>query len=149
MSIPGRSSFGQLPEPPSFLGWVAQLIAVYAGSLIGYFLIHLVFLRGVADSPAELVFDYVLFAAEALTFAWVAAYLFPRSTGEGRWIWTLPVVLLSMTAFITLYRGDSREFRALWFSEYDIPVIFFTLPTWACCWYSAAMKLFRTGRPVL
>jgi len=120
-------------------GWAIQLTFAYFCPLVVVVILSV--LLSAPDSVMWQFLDYLIFGLVSLVLALSVSQLFPGSTAEGRWIWTMPVGLLVCGVLwdMTLGRLDSALTALVGTGEVGWVKVLITLPAWGCCWYSATM----------
>jgi hypothetical protein len=129
---------------PSFLlGWVLQSVVVYFGPLI--LVIFLSTWLSAPDSVTWQILDYVIFGLSGMTMALVVSGIMATTDNAGRWVWTLPVILLICNVAWDTFHGDVNSFRNAFLGTGEAGWVkgLLTLPAWASCCYSATMAWHR------
>lgn len=142
---------GSVQREFSFWSWILQLLFAYIGPVLVLGVLESAL--NAQDTPATDVLAYVALAIIAV----LAALLLRRTSGdvsrEGSRVWIVPAAIeatmlihelslsgLKMALHTFFFAADRRQGEEMW-------VIFLlTLPTWSCCWYSAAMSWHRASR---
>ena len=84
----------------------------------------------------------------AAAMALVASRISISAPYEGRWIWILPVLVVSAAVIWDVSIGHASELPGFFWDpgpghgEEAIGTLL-TWPAWSCCWYSAVMQLHR------
>lgn len=127
--------------------WTMQLVVVYCGPTL-----LLALIENALGEPAAPIEEAVVGFSGVALIAFLAALamdrLSPGSAREGVWVWLLPTCLLAagvlfdalsmpneLAGFFYAPRGDP-----------DPTPVLLTVPTWGCCWYSAATYWRRRRR---
>jgi hypothetical protein len=132
--------FQTVDSGPSFGSLLLQLFLAYFGPMAVLMAFH-VWLRG-RETPVSQILDYVFLAAAGIALALLVTALARNSTRLGIFVWILPAAIELWAAIDeSLLFGISSLGSTLFYGQGEDGwvVMALTLPTWSCCWYSAAM----------
>lgn len=128
-----------------FPSWLAQLLGVYFGSLVGISLLE--HSLDMPDTFATEILTYVFFATAGLLLACLTSVIWRDAAREGALIWIVPAGLEVMCVIGQgVSGGPASAFHGLFFSagpgqgEGSWGIVIVTLPTLCCCCYSIVMK---------
>ena len=132
----------------SFGSWAIQFVAAFFGPII--LLTGLEMLLGIQGETAiSQVVSLLFLGAVAVLMALLTVRISPDATDEGRWIWTLPMILVATAVIWDGSTGHASELSGcLWDpgpgrGEGAFGTLI-TWPTWSCCCYSSLMQLRRS-----
>lgn len=135
--------FEEIERDYSFLFWVLQSVLAFFGPLMAWAFISIE--MNLQDTIRPQIAGYAFVAAAACGCALVVGRFFRSSALEGVWIWPIPVIILLWGVAETLV-SDGLAAAVNGFVFVPGPGrgeeswgILLTIPTWACCWYSATM----------
>jgi hypothetical protein len=126
------------------VSWAVQLLLASVVPLIALGAIESAL--NTQDTLAPQLLGYAFLAVVGTGLAFVVSALNRAWIEVGVWVWILPVIIeiwaaisegsstggLASVGHLFLIPGPGR-------GEEGLGVVFFTYPTWSCCWYSAAM----------
>ena len=136
--------FDKIERDFSFGSWVLQLLAAYCAPIVLLGILETSL--AVQDTSMTQLLRYAFVAAAAVALALLISAFIGGSVREGKRIWIIPV-LFEVSAFVSAMASvdaGSRLRALVWVAdpgrgEESWTMVLLTLPTWGCCWYSAAM----------
>lgn len=131
--------FQTVDSGPSFGSLLLQLFMAYCGPIAILIAFH-VWLHA-PETPASQILDYVFLAAAGIALALFVTALTGNSTKLGIFVWVLPAAIELYAAISeSLSFGIASLGSTLLYGQGEDGwvVMVLTLPTWSCCWYSAA-----------
>jgi len=148
MTVKAEGSGNALQWSAVLLGWFAQTMVSYFAPMVLYMILSL-WVKP-REANLSLFLDYGTMFVFSASLSLAVSRFVPTAPDSGRWVWLLPVGILSFILLSDLRDlGVAVAVRDIVGRGEDgwIPVLV-AMPVWGCCWYSLLMQLRRTSSAI-
>jgi hypothetical protein len=135
--------FDEVQREFSFGSWFLQFFLAFCSPVV--VLAVLESRLNIQDTLQSQVLGYLFLAATAVAMALLISAITKESASEGSWVWMIPSALeVPAVIWQALSGGIMSAVHGFFFvagpgQGEESWGLLLTLPTWSCCWYSAAM----------